>query len=243
MAKQTKEDRKYFKSYSVEEIRSPYIEYDYLIKMVVVGDTGVGKSQLVSRFSRNDFSLQSRQTIGVEFATKTVECDEKQICCQLWDTAGEERYRALASAYYRGSVGVLLVFDVTNPRSFKNAAYWLSEIKAYSTQDCQTMLVGNKVDLKEERKVDKSTAKSFAETNRLAYIETSAKQATNVEAAFRGLVNQIYIRSIIKSNKGGSFTHGTTSKCGELKLNGVEIRQENKTLDHSVEKLKECCST
>jgi len=232
--KSVEEDKRYNGRMKNDDL---YIEYDYLIKMVVVGDSGVGKSQLVARFSRGEFTHKSRQTIGVEFATKTVEVEEKQICCQLWDTAGEERYRALASAYYRGSVGVLLVYDVTNPRSFKNLAYWLSEIKAYSSEDCQTMLVGNKTDLSKQRKVEKPEAQQFAEQNKLAYIETSALKSTNVEAAFIGLINQIYIKNI-SSGKFSSATNANNS----INLSGREVENKN---NKSVSQLfkDNCCNS
>lgn len=232
----TPKDLKFKRAKSEQIAQTSFIDYDYLIKVAVVGDTGVGKSQLVARFTRNDFTLKSRQTIGVEFATKTVHVDGKQICCQLWDTAGEERYRALASAYYRGAVGVLLVFDVSKPRSFRNAAFWLSEIKAYSSADCQTMLIGNKIDLK-DRKVQSSTARQFADKNRLDYIETSALQSTNVQAAFVALIEQIYSRTISKSS-GSNLAYGSTQQ-GELKINrGADVTGET----NIQQKIKQCCS-
>ncbi|XP_039266078.2 uncharacterized protein LOC120341605 [Styela clava] len=195
-----------------------FVDYDYLVKIVIVGDSGVGKSQLVARFTRSEFSANSRQTIGVEFATKTINVEGRWICSQIWDTAGEERYRALASAYYRGAIGVLLVYDVTNPRSHDNLAHWLSEIKAYTLPSCQVVLIANKIDLKRARKVTIESGKAFAEKNDLRYIEVSALECTNVEAAFTSLIEDIYIKTILAKSganlfpKNGITGTGTNSR-------------------------------
>ena len=104
-------------------------KYDYLFKVVVIGDSGVGKSNLLSRFTRNEFNLESKSTIGVEFATRSVSIEGKTIKAQIWDTAGQERYRAITSAYYRGAVGALVVYDITKDISFQNVDKWLQELK------------------------------------------------------------------------------------------------------------------
>jgi len=184
-------------------------DYDYLIKLVVVGDSGVGKSQLVSRFTRNEFENRSRQTIGVEFATKTIIVNNKHICTQIWDTAGEERYRALASAYYRGAIGVLLVYDVTNPKSFQNIAHWLSEVRAFTPEDCQIILVGNKIDLKATRQIELARGKALAEANKMKHIETSALESSNVTRSFNALVEDVYWKTIATSPATRTnFIHG-----------------------------------
>jgi Ras-related protein Rab-11A len=110
--------------------KKPGDKYDYLFKVVVIGDSGVGKSNLLSRFTRNEFNLESKSTIGVEFATRTVSMEGKTIKAQIWDTAGQERYRAITSAYYRGAVGALVVYDITKDVSFTNVSKWLAELKA-----------------------------------------------------------------------------------------------------------------
>merc|ERR1711904_652802 len=117
--------------------------YDYLFKVVVIGDSGVGKSNLLSRFTRDEFNLESKSTIGVEFATRSVSIEGKTIKAQIWDTAGQERYRAITSAYYRGAVGALVVYDITKDVSFENVEKWLSELKENATADITMMLVGN----------------------------------------------------------------------------------------------------
>jgi small GTP-binding protein len=118
---------------------------------VLVGDSGVGKSNIISRFTKNEFNLESKTTIGVEFATKVVEIEGRQLKVQIWDTAGQERYRSMASAYYRGAVGALLVYDITRASSFENLEKWLKELKNYGNEDMVCLMVGNKSDLKQYR--------------------------------------------------------------------------------------------
>jgi Ras-related protein Rab-11A len=166
-------------------------EYDYLFKVVLIGDSGVGKSNLLSRFTKNEFNLESKTTIGVEFATKTIECGDKIIKAQIWDTAGQERYRAITSAYYRGAVAALLVYDITKLHTFQNVEKWLQELKDYADDNIVVMLVGNKSDLKHLRAVKVEEAQSFAEEHELAFIETSALDSTNVVDAFEQII-QIY---------------------------------------------------
>ncbi|OQV13177.1 Ras-related protein Rab-11A [Hypsibius exemplaris] len=172
-------------------------EYDYLFKVVLIGDSGVGKSNLLSRFTRNEFNLESKSTIGVEFATRSVPIDGKTIKAQIWDTAGQERYRAITSAYYRGAVGALLIYDVCKHMTYDSVERWLKELRDHADQKIVIMLVGNKCDLRHLRAVPTDEAKGFAERNGLTFIETSALDATNVEQAFHGIafhgiLNEVY---------------------------------------------------
>ncbi|CAG0895772.1 unnamed protein product [Cyprideis torosa] len=159
-------------------------EYDYLFKVVLIGDSGVGKSNLLSRFTRNEFNLESKSTIGVEFATRSIQVDGKTVKAQIWDTAGQERYRAITSAYYRGAVGALLVYDIAKHITYENVERWLRELRDHADQNIVIMLVGNKSDLRHLRSVPPEEAKSFAEKQGLSFIETSALDSTNVEEAF-----------------------------------------------------------
>jgi len=167
-------------------------DYDYLFKVVIIGDSGVGKSNLLSRFTRNEFHLDSKSTIGVEFATRSIQHDGKVIKAQIWDTAGQERYRAITSAYYRGAVGALLVYDISKRLTFENVERWLKELRTHADPSIVVMLVGNKCDLKHLQAVHTDDAKSFAEQNNLAFIETSALDATNVDLAFETILIEIY---------------------------------------------------
>ncbi|GAA0162051.1 small GTPase [Lithospermum erythrorhizon] len=167
-------------------------DYDYLFKVVLMGDSGVGKSNLSSRFTRNEFSLESKSTIGVEFATRTICVDDKMVKAQIWDTAGQERYRAITSAYYRGAVGALVVYDVTRNITFENVDRWLKELRDHTDQNIVVMLVGNKADLHHLRAVSVENAKAFAERERTFFMETSALEALNVENAFTEVLAEIY---------------------------------------------------
>ncbi|XP_065063745.1 ras-related protein Rab-11A-like [Rhopilema esculentum] len=167
-------------------------EYDYLFKIVLIGDSGVGKSNLLSRFTRNEFNLESKSTIGVEFATRSIQIGGKTIKAQIWDTAGQERYRAITSAYYRGAVGALLVYDIAKHITYENIERWLKELRDHADSNIVIMTVGNKSDLRHLRAVPTEEAKAFAEKHGLSFIETSALDSTNVEMAFRNILEEIY---------------------------------------------------
>ncbi|KAF9528209.1 ras family-domain-containing protein [Crepidotus variabilis] len=166
--------------------------YDYLFKVVVIGDSGVGKSNLLSRFTRNEFNLESKSTIGVEFATRSINVDGKTVKAQIWDTAGQERYRAITTAYYRGAVGALLVYDIAKHATYVNVTRWLQELRDHADSNIVLMLVGNKSDLKHLRAVPTEEAKLFSTENGLSFIETSALDASNVESAFQTILTNIY---------------------------------------------------
>lgn len=130
--------------------------------VVLIGDSGVGKSNLLSRFTRNEFNLDSKSTIGVEFATRSIQVDSKTIKAQIWDTAGQERYRAITSAYYRGAVGALLVYDISKHQTYENVQRWLKELRDHADSNIVIMLAGNKSDLRHLRAVPTDEAKQFA---------------------------------------------------------------------------------
>eukprot|EP01092_Planopodium_desertum_P007378 TRINITY_DN3022_c0_g2_i1.p1 TRINITY_DN3022_c0_g2~~TRINITY_DN3022_c0_g2_i1.p1 ORF type:complete len:244 (-),score=5.22 TRINITY_DN3022_c0_g2_i1:42-719(-) len=182
-------------------------DYDYLYKVVLIGDSGVGKSNLLSRFTRNEFNLETKSTIGVEFATRSIQSDGKTIKAQIWDTAGQERYRAITSAYYRGAVGALLVYDIAKSVTFKNVERWLTELRENASENIVIMLVGNKSDLRHLREVSTETAKEFSEKNNLSFIETSALDSTNVELAFTRILTEIYRKSQPKPSPAGTTPH------------------------------------
>eukprot|EP00002_Diphylleia_rotans_P040155 TRINITY_DN946_c0_g1_i2.p1 TRINITY_DN946_c0_g1~~TRINITY_DN946_c0_g1_i2.p1 ORF type:complete len:217 (+),score=56.92 TRINITY_DN946_c0_g1_i2:61-711(+) len=168
-------------------------EYDFLFKVVLIGDSGVGKSNLLSRFTRNEFNLESKSTIGVEFATRSIKTEDgKTIKAQIWDTAGQERYRAITSAYYRGAVGALLVYDITKHITYDNVERWLKELRDHADSNIVIMLVGNKSDLNHLRAVPTDEARGYSEKQNLFFIETSALDSTNVEQAFHTILTEIY---------------------------------------------------
>eukprot|EP00252_Welwitschia_mirabilis_P006967 TRINITY_DN1793_c0_g3_i1.p1 TRINITY_DN1793_c0_g3~~TRINITY_DN1793_c0_g3_i1.p1 ORF type:complete len:218 (+),score=43.51 TRINITY_DN1793_c0_g3_i1:202-855(+) len=198
-------------------------EYDYLFKVVLIGDSGVGKSNLLSRFTRNEFSLESKSTIGVEFATRSIKVDDKVIKAQIWDTAGQERYRAITSAYYRGAVGALLVYDVTRHVTFENVERWLKELRDHTDANIVIMLVGNKADLRHLRAVSVEDSKAFAEKENLYFMETSALESTNVENAFTEVLSQIYRIVSKKALDAGEESSAVPGKGQTINVNKDDV--------------------
>jgi len=166
-------------------------EYDYLFKLLLIGDSGVGKSCLLLRFADDTYTDSYISTIGVDFKIRTVDLDTKTIKLQIWDTAGQERFRTITSSYYRGAHGIIIVYDITDKESFDNVRQWLFEIDRYASESVCKLLVGNKSDLKNKRSVEFETAKGFADELNIPFLETSAKNATNVEQAFLTMAAQI----------------------------------------------------
>ncbi|XP_058196645.1 ras-related protein RABA5b [Rhododendron vialii] len=165
---------------------------EYLFKIVVIGDSAVGKSNLLSRFARDEFDLHSKATVGVEFQTQVLEVEGKEVKAQVWDTAGQERFRAVTSAYYRGAFGALLVYDITRRTTFDSIKRWLDELNTHCDTTVARILVGNKCDLENIRDVSIDEGKSLAQEEGLFFIETSALDSTNVNAAFEIVIRQIY---------------------------------------------------
>jgi len=171
-------------------------DFDYLFKLLVIGDSGVGKSWLLVRFTEGFFKDDYATTIGVDFKVKTLEQDGRKVKLQIWDTAGQERFRTIVSSYFRGAHGVLIVYDVTNRKSFNNVKCWLEEIHKYAPEDVNRLLVGTKSDLSLERAVSYDEGKELAESLVIPFIETSAKNADNVEAAFLTLAQDVTQRVV-----------------------------------------------
>jgi len=193
-------------------------DYDYLFKLVLIGDSGVGKSCLLLRFADDNFTDSYISTIGVDFRFRTITIDKKTVKLQIWDTAGQERFRTITSAYYRGADGIIMVYDVTSSESFDHVEEWLSEVDRYANENTSKLLVGNNADLIEDKQVSEETAQRFADKLSIPFIETSAKTATNVDAAFLTMAKElIKMRSKIKGpedGKKGVALGGTEKKGG-----------------------------
>ena len=162
-------------------------EYDHIFKVLLLGNSDVGKSSLILRYVDQVWSDTFVPTIGVDFKVKTLEIDNKQIKMQIWDTAGQERFRNVISSYFRGSHGILLIYDITNRDSFKNLENWLIEIEKNASQNVLKILIGNKNDLVNDREIQSEEGQAFANRNGMEFIETSAKMNTNVTEAFEAL--------------------------------------------------------
>jgi Ras-related protein Rab-1A len=190
-------------------------EHDYFFKILLIGDSGVGKSCLLLRFADDSWTETHISTIGVDFKIKTLNIDGKTVKLQIWDTAGQERFRTITSSYYRGAQGIILVYDCTDKESFNNVKQWMGEIDRYACENVNKLLVGNKCDLVDEKTVDTNTAKEFAAGYEIPFIETSAKTAHNVEQCFVSLATAIKNR--MNSQKGPSETESLTLKKGGAK--------------------------
>jgi len=163
-------------------------EYDYLFKILIIGDSGTGKSSLLLRFCDDFFSENFISTIGVDFKIKTIKIDNKLIKLQIWDSAGQERFRTLTTTYYRGAHGVMIIYDVTDRASFLNIGMWLNEIDRHASENVTKIIVGNKSD-RTDKQIDYETAKAYSEKLEIKLLESSAKDNVNVNEAFFELAN------------------------------------------------------
>ena len=199
-------------------------EYDYLFKLLLIGDSGVGKSCLLLRYTDETYQESYISTIGVDFKIKTIELDGKVIKLQIWDTAGQERFRTITSSYYRGAHGIIVVYDVTDQESFNNVKVWLQEIDRYANENVTKLLVGNKSDLTSKKVVDYETAKAFADELGIPFLETSAKSAANVEQSFMTMAAEIKKRmasqpvmakntNTVKPGEGRSLSSNKSNCC------------------------------
>ncbi|KAL6503825.1 Ras-related protein RABD2a [Orobanche gracilis] len=196
-----------------------YITCDYLFKLLLIGDSGVGKSCLLLRFADDSYLDSYISTIGVDFKIRTVEQDGKTIKLQIWDTAGQERFRTITSSYYRGAHGIIIVYDVTDQESFNNVKQWLSEIDRYASDSVNKLLVGNKSDLV-NRVVSYDTAKAFADEIGIPFMETSAKDATNVEQAFMAMSANI-------KNRMASQPASSNVRPPNMQIRGQPVAQKS----------------
>jgi len=179
-------------------------DYDHLFKLVLIGDSGAGKSCLLLRFADDAFTDSYITTIGVDFRFKTIPVDTKTIKLQIWDTAGQERFRTITSAYYRGADGIIMVYDICDRESFSHVDEWLNEVNRYVNESTCKILIGNKCDMESERQVLKEEAQKKAADLGMSFIETSAKDATNVESAFQMMSSEL----IKKREKQGAKPSG-----------------------------------
>lgn len=173
-------------------------EYDYLFKILLIGDSGVGKSSVLLRYSDDAYSDSYTSTIGVDFKIKTIKLDNKRIKLQVWDTSGQERFRTITNSYYRGAHGVIVAYDITDKVTFDNVKIWLKEVERYTTPNVRVLLVGNKSDMIHKRVVTYDEGEKFANSIGIEFLEASAKECVNIEAAFTTLARSIKLN--IKHN-------------------------------------------
>jgi len=207
--------------------------YDLIFKIVLIGDSGVGKTNILSRYINNEFSLATQSTVGVEFGSKIIKKNGKVIKLQIWDTAGQERYKSITSAYYKGSKGAFVVYDISRKTTYDNIDKWIGELKTNGSEDVLIMLVGNKSDLEEKREVITEEVEKKAQEQKLAFCETSALNGKNVEYAFENLINEI-LKKVEKDKINEA------KQLSESKAITLETTDKNQN-ERDSKKKKKCC--
>jgi len=192
--------------------------FDFLFKIVVIGDCSIGKTSIVQRFKSGSFTERYTNTIGVDFAMKTVIVDGKKVKLQIWDTAGQERFRTITQSYYRSANGVVLVYDITKRSSFLNLQRWIEEVRRFTASNVPWILIGNKCDMESLREVERAEAVAMAELipEVLLVLETSAKENTNVEECFTELAAEL------KHQQSGGVV-ADTEHPATLNLNSMRV--------------------
>lgn len=197
--------------------------YDILIKLLLIGDSGVGKSCLLLRFCEDQFTPSFITTIGIDFKIRTIDLDGKRCKLQVWDTAGQERFKTITTAYYRGAMGILLVYDVCDAKSFENVRTWYANVQQHANEEVELILVGNKCDMADKRVVSTEQGQELANELGIPFIETSAKTTTNVEDTFYSLARRVKTNQFSDTNQkdsnngavniGGTSSSSSSSKC------------------------------
>lgn len=193
-------------------------DYDHLVKLLLLGDSAVGKSSLLMRFCESRFDSNFVLTIGVDFKWKTVERNGRKLKLQVWDTAGQERFRTITPAYYRAAMGVVICYDITDHASFEHVEYWIQQLDQHGEESIQRVLVGNKSDLEDLRKVPKEDGAALAAKFNMAFFETSAKSGESVDDAFLKIADQVvvqrYANAPANSAQGQNLDLKNTKKAG-----------------------------
>lgn len=195
--------------------------YDHLFKLLLIGDSGVGKTCILFRFSDDAFNTTFISTIGIDFKIKTIEIDGKRVKLQIWDTAGQERFHTITTSYYRGANGIMLVYDITNPKSFDNITKWIKNITDFASDDVERILLANKCDMEEKRMISTARGQEIATQNNIKFYETSAKNDQNISEAFITLAKDILTKQPkIDPNQSGGVSiekdrgvGGPTNNC------------------------------
>ena len=210
--------------------------YDLILKLVIIGDSGVGKTNILSRYNNNEFSLITQPTVGVEFGNKIIKKENKSIKLQIWDTAGQERYKAITNAFYKGSKGAFVVYDITRKESFINIDKWIGELKTNGSDDILIVLVGNKTDLEDKREVLTEEVEKKAKQYGIAFCETSALNGQNIEHAFDILIEQI-LKDVDKIKEKENKNNKNNKK--KTKAKGIMLETNNSNNKNN--KKSKCC--
>ena len=203
-------------------------EYEMMVKVILIGDSGVGKTNIMSKFLKNQFMEESKATIGVEFGSKLFNHEGHKIKAQIWDTAGQEKYKAITGAYYKGSKGALVVYDITQKKTFENIEKWVNDLKAAGDPKITIILIGNKNDLDDKRQVSKDQGEEKARSFGCAFLETSAYSGDNIDKAFNLMVKEIYEKFSNDSTGEDELAPGSNGEDVKLdKVNDKNIKKKS----------------
>ena len=217
---------------TIKEYKSLYEKETYKFKIIVLGDSGVGKTNIIYRYIKDTFNTYSKATVGVEYLVKTFRVNNDIIKLEIWDTAGQERYKSITSAYYRGSLGALLVYDITRLSTFEDIEKWMKEICDKVKGSLKLMLIGNKSDLIKDRKVSKEMALDKAKLLNIPLMETSALNSENIQKAFENILKEIYKEFKKEKGKEKNFLYS-----GGIKL---DLSDTQKNIEKE-KKYRKCC--
>ncbi|XP_017270395.1 ras-related protein Rab-19-like [Kryptolebias marmoratus] len=212
--------------------------FDFLFKIILIGDTNVGKTCVVQNFKSGIFTEKQQNTIGVDFTVRTVDIEGRKVKIQVWDTAGQERFRTITQSYYRSAHGAVIAYDITKDSTFDSVSHWIKEVELYGASNVVLVLIGNKCDLENERQVPFEKACNLAkERGILAALETSAKESQNVEEAFLMMARELLSRNGLHVHHGDSESSGTP---------GIVLRENTRSIELNVASYKppekkSCC--
>ena len=202
--------------------------YEFMFKVVLVGDMSVGKTNIIAKYLKNEFSEDYKTTIGVEFHSKIAKVEGHVVKAQIWDTCGQERFKSITDSYYRGAKGAFVVYDITRKNTFESVDSWISALRSAADKNLNIIIIGNKSDLEDQRQVETEQGEEKAQNNEAAFMETSAYSGDNIDKAFDNMITDVY------------------NKCKSEMLANVEIdigksKDINLNQNREDKKGKKCC--
>ena len=201
-------------------------EYEMMVKVIIIGDSSVGKTNIMNKYLKNIFNEDSKATVGVEFGSKLFTIDGHNIKAQIWDTAGQEKYKAITGAYYKGSKGAFIVYDITRKETFDSVDRWINDLKCTADPKITIILIGNKCDLEHRREILKAQGEEKARSFGCAFLETSALSGDNIEKGFQTMITEIYKK--FKNETIVDDDLDNMGKAEDLKLNKTEDNKKKK---------------
>ena len=228
-------------------------EYDFMLKIIIVGESQVGKTNIMSKYLKNNFDENSRPTAGVEFGAKIFKIEGLRIKAQIWDTAGLERYKAITQAYYRGAKGAFVVYDITKKQTLDKVGELINNVKKSAHKNVSIILIGNKTDLEDKREIMKEQGEEKAKKYNVSFLETSALTGENLDKAFEMLMNEIYKKEK-NSDEKQQINNDDKNKTEEppkddldyyknenekLKKENIDLKNDLLNCKNEIEKLKQ----